>query len=257
MTTTSTSTFISTTDVPAGIGVRNVPTPNGTPVNAPVSTGFDPVALIRHVSAGLVRSADPETVFGSLVTAYTQHSAAHCTVELLSGAAVRVLRAPSTAGGDHVVSEQPSLSPGARQLLTGDGAPLAGPDWFAVPIGAVAGPAADEVPVGAFVCQFPARRADHRHLEPAHYLVSLATDILLAERRLTRALDQAANLEVALHSNRDIGTAIGILMTLHLVTQEEAFAMLRTASQHGHRKLRDLANDVIFTGSLGAATRAG
>lgn len=61
-----------------------------------------------------------------------------------------------------------------------------------------------------------------------------------------------AHLEIALASNRDIGTAIGILMNAHLVTQEQAFSMLRTASQHGHRKLREVANEVIFTGSLSA-----
>jgi AmiR/NasT family two-component response regulator len=81
----------------------------------------------------------------------------------------------------------------------------------------------------------------------------LATELLQTERRLARALNQVANLEIALASNRDIGTAIGILMKSHLVTQDQAFTMLRTASQHGHRKLRDIANDVIFTGSLGAA----
>lgn len=257
MTTTSSSTALATTDIPAATGVPSVPTPNGTAVSAPISSGFDPVALIRNVSAGLVRSADPEAVLGSLVASYAAHSATHCTVELLTGAAVRVLQAPA-AGGGHVAGDQPSLSPGARQLLAGDGAPLAGPDWFAVPIGAGACPAADgEVPVGAFVCQFANRRADHRHLEAAQYLVSVAIELLLAERRLAAALAQAANLEIALNSNRDIGTAIGILMSTHLVTQQQAFTMLRTASQHGHRKLRDIANDVIFTGSLGAATPAG
>jgi hypothetical protein len=209
------------------------------------------VALIRNVTAGLVRSADPETVFGSLVTSYAEHSATYCTVELLTGTAVRVLQAPSTAGGECVVSERPSLSPGARQLLAGDGTPLAGADWIAVPIGAVAGRAADvEVPVGALSCQFANRQADHRHLEPAQYLISLATELLQAEQRLAKANHQVAHLEIALNSNRDIGTAIGILMTTHLVTQAQAFTMLRTASQHGHRKLRDIANDVIFTGSL-------
>lgn len=254
MTTTSSSAVLTTIDVPATMGVSSVPTPNGTPVSAATSSGFDPVALIRNVSAGLLRSTDPEAVFGSLVAGYAAHSATLCTVELLTGAAVRVLQAPADAGG-HGASEQPSLSPGARQLLAGDGAPLAGPDWFAAPIGAVACPAADgEVPVGAFICQFGNRRVDHRHLEPAQYLVSVAIELLLAERRLAAALTQAANLEIALSSNRDIGTAIGILMSTRLVTQQEAFTMLRTASQHGHRKLRDIANDVIFTGSLGAAT---
>ncbi|HEX8095530.1 ANTAR domain-containing protein [Jatrophihabitans sp.] len=226
-------------------------TPNGVRVSAPTSTGFDPVALIKKVSADLVRSADPEKVFGSLVSAYAEHSATSCTVELLTGTSVRVLRSSCSAGGDDVVNEQPSLSPGARQLLAGDGAPLAGADWFVLPIGAVASQAADdEVPIGAFSCQFTNRRADSCHLEPAQYLISLATELLQAERRLAKALTQVANLEIALHSNRDIGTAIGILMNAHLVTQDQAFTMLRTASQHGHRKLRDIANDVIFTGSL-------
>jgi hypothetical protein len=217
----------------------------------PVSTGFDPVALIRNVTAGLIRSAEPETVFGSLVTSYAEHSATHCTVELLTSATVRVLQAPSTAGGAWVAGEQPSLSPGARQLLAGDGTPLAGADWIAVPIGAIADRAADaEIPLGVFTCQFANRQADHRHLEPAQYLISLATELLQAEQRLARANNQVANLEIALTSNRDIGTAIGILMNSHLITQAQAFSMLRTASQHGHRKLRDVANDVIFTGSL-------
>jgi ANTAR domain-containing protein/GAF domain-containing protein len=61
---------------------------------------------------------------------------------------------------------------------------------------------------------------------------------------------KALHLERALHSSRDIGAAIGILMTRHLITGEQAFELLRTASQHTHRKLRDLATDVIHTGDL-------
>lgn len=250
MTITSSSSIFSTSQVPAA-HPRTVSTPNGIAVSAPVNTGFDPVALIRNVTAGLVRSADPEAVFGSLAASYAEHSASSCTVELLTSSAVRVLQALSAAGGDHVASDQPSLSAGARQLLAGDGTPLAGADWFAVPIGAIAGPATDtEVPVGVFSCQFANRQSDHRHLEPAQYLIALATDMLQAEQRLAKANNQVANLEIALNSNRDIGTAIGILMNSQLVTQAQAFTMLRTASQHGHRKLRDIANDVIFTGSL-------
>jgi hypothetical protein len=255
MTITSSSSFGSTSHAAAGIDNRtmsNVSALNGTPVSALISTCFDPVALIRNVSASLVRSADPETVFGSLVTAYAEHSGTCCMVELLTGSAVRVLQASSSPGREHAAGEQPSLSPQARQLLAGDGAPLAGADWFALPIGAVASPAAEaEVPLGVFSCRFTNRRAEPRHLEPAQYLISLATELLHNEQRLAKALNQVANLEIALSSNRDIGTAIGILMNSHLVTQDQAFTMLRTASQHGHRKLRDIANEVIFTGSLG------
>jgi len=62
--------------------------------------------------------------------------------------------------------------------------------------------------------------------------------------------DKAANLEYALEHSRAIGTAIGILMARELCTQDEAFERLRVASQHTHRKLRDIAEDVTQTGSL-------
>jgi AmiR/NasT family two-component response regulator len=56
------------------------------------------------------------------------------------------------------------------------------------------------------------------------------------------------NLERAVDSSREIGAAIGILMSRQLVTREQAFALLRAASQRSHRKLRDLADDIIRIG---------
>lgn len=258
MTTTSSSFFLLvpdvSVDVPVDASLGSAAPHTGTALD----TVFDPIALIRDVTAGLLRSTEPEIVFGSLVTAYEAHSATQCTVELLAGTAVRTIQAPSPAGGDPIVTEQQSLSPGARQLLSGNGEPLVGADWFSLPIGAAACRAGDaEVPIGAFTCRFVNHRVDSAHLQPAQFLIALATELLQAERRLAKSQDQVANLEIALASNRDIGTAIGILMIAHLATQEEAFTMLRTASQHGHRKLREIANDVIFTGSLGTAALRG
>jgi hypothetical protein len=65
-----------------------------------------------------------------------------------------------------------------------------------------------------------------------------------------RRLERITNLERALASNRDIGVAIGVLMGLHRVTREQAFDLLRVASQGKHRKLADVARDVADTGSL-------
>jgi AmiR/NasT family two-component response regulator len=59
-----------------------------------------------------------------------------------------------------------------------------------------------------------------------------------------------ADLEQALASNRQIGVAIGILMALHKLSQDQAFDALRVASQHTHRKLRDIADDVVHTGTI-------
>jgi signal transduction histidine kinase/DNA-binding response OmpR family regulator len=72
----------------------------------------------------------------------------------------------------------------------------------------------------------------------------------LREYAISQAEDRSANLEKALSSNRQIGTAIGILMALHKTTAETAFTLLRTASQHTHRKLYDIAEEVNSTGAL-------
>jgi hypothetical protein len=60
----------------------------------------------------------------------------------------------------------------------------------------------------------------------------------------------AEQLEHALASNRKIGMAIGILMALHKVTEKQAFDLLRIASQNTNRKLRDVADDVVESGTL-------
>jgi hypothetical protein len=59
-----------------------------------------------------------------------------------------------------------------------------------------------------------------------------------------------ANLQLALASNRRIGTAIGILMAHGRITDDAAFDLLRMASQGTHRKLRDIADEVVHTGAL-------
>lgn len=62
--------------------------------------------------------------------------------------------------------------------------------------------------------------------------------------------DKIAQLERALLTSRRIGIAIGILMARHGRTDQQAFDTLRTVSQHRNRKVRDLAEDVIYTGTL-------
>ena len=70
---------------------------------------------------------------------------------------------------------------------------------------------------------------------------------------LTQAESQVSNLETALTSNRRIGAAIGVLMASRRVTSQEAFALLRRASNESNRKLRDVADQVVLTGSLDLA----
>ena len=65
-----------------------------------------------------------------------------------------------------------------------------------------------------------------------------------------REHERAEQLESALQSSREIGMAMGVLMSRDSMSQDEAFDLLRRASQHLHRKLRDVAADVVETGEL-------
>lgn len=64
------------------------------------------------------------------------------------------------------------------------------------------------------------------------------------------ASQQAGTLGRALQSNREIGVAMGILMSQHRFTRQEAFDVLRVASQNSNRKLADIAVEVADTGTL-------
>ena len=54
-----------------------------------------------------------------------------------------------------------------------------------------------------------------------------------------------AQLEQALETNRAISVALGVLMERSGVTQQEAFETLRLLSARQHRKLREVALDVL------------
>lgn len=79
----------------------------------------------------------------------------------------------------------------------------------------------------------------------------LATFAALAVEGQLREGD-IVNLETALRTNRQIGTAVGILMATEKVTEADAFDLLRKASNHLNRKLVDIAEHVHLTGSLPA-----
>lgn len=71
---------------------------------------------------------------------------------------------------------------------------------------------------------------------------------LLVTSMLARV--RATNLFRALESNREIGVAMGILMQRHRLTRDQAFDVLRVASQDSNRKLVDVAAEVADTGIL-------
>jgi GAF domain-containing protein len=77
----------------------------------------------------------------------------------------------------------------------------------------------------------------------------LAAHAALAFAR-AREREQISGLEQAVASNRSIGMAIGILMAIRRIGQDEAFDLLRTVSQRTNRKLREIADEVVHTGQL-------
>jgi AmiR/NasT family two-component response regulator len=57
--------------------------------------------------------------------------------------------------------------------------------------------------------------------------------------------EDVSTLRRGLLSNREIGKAVGMLMMLHGVNEQEAFAILRRYSQDLNIKLADVARTVI------------
>ena len=75
-----------------------------------------------------------------------------------------------------------------------------------------------------------------------------ADELARARTDLAAVTAHAEHLQRALVSNRHIGMAMGILMERHRLTQEQAFNRLRDLSQRRNVKLRDLADQIIYTG---------
>jgi AmiR/NasT family two-component response regulator len=74
-----------------------------------------------------------------------------------------------------------------------------------------------------------------------HWAMAIAADV----NRV-----QAGDLRRALDTDREIGVAVEMLMTHHRLTRDQAFDLLRVASQHQNRKLRDIAAGVAESGTL-------
>lgn len=73
--------------------------------------------------------------------------------------------------------------------------------------------------------------------------LATAVDVVHTQVRVT-------NLERALETSRDIGVAMGIIMTRRACTRQQALELLRRASRLRKRKLAGIAADVAETGIL-------
>ena len=57
--------------------------------------------------------------------------------------------------------------------------------------------------------------------------------------------EQARTLRQGLESNREIGKAVGLMMAFHKISDEEAFGVLRKASQDMNVKITEVAQQVV------------
>jgi tetrahydromethanopterin S-methyltransferase subunit F len=69
-------------------------------------------------------------------------------------------------------------------------------------------------------------------------------------REASEQRDRADNLEIALGSARCIGMAMGIIMARLRLGEPEAFRVLQHLSQTTHRKVREIAEEIVYTGTL-------
>ena len=118
----------------------------------------------------------------------------------------------------------------------------------------------DEMVVGAINMYAGGQHAfdDTDHEFVLLYALEAALAVGLARAREQAAI-QAGQLQQALLSRDVIGQAKGIIMERERVTADQAFDVLRRASQHHNVKLRELAEQVAATGQLpsnGAAPSA-
>ena len=88
------------------------------------------------------------------------------------------------------------------------------------------------------------------HSEVSSIPTVVHDEIERLQMEVAAANERARNLEIALQTNRRIGIAIGITMRDLRVNADTAFLLLRDASQRTNTKLRDVADEVIFTGTL-------
>ncbi len=80
--------------------------------------------------------------------------------------------------------------------------------------------------------------------------VELEARVADLRAQLVAAEGRVASLERALRSSRRIGAAMGILMAVRRVSEDQALHVLREVSQASNRKIRDVAEDVLYAGEI-------
>lgn len=190
-----------------------------------------------QVSADFSTAEDLDTLLGVAEHGFSVLFDGGSTVRLKLGGGELLV-----SGGLQVTAE--NLPEQVRKGL--DGTPS--PDATSQRPGILLVPRSAETDCRAWI-QFPTPR----RIGPDEMIVAdlLAQAFALAVDRVVAAdaaTNRETNLGQAVESQRLVGQAIGILIERHRILPNEAFQLLRTASQNRNLKLREVARRVIESG---------
>ncbi|MDN3935718.1 GAF and ANTAR domain-containing protein [Arthrobacter sp. YD4] len=99
-----------------------------------------------------------------------------------------------------------------------------------------------------------AHALDGGAVERAQTFVAQAAKGLRLALLLSEHSRTAENLKLAMTSRTVIDTAVGIVIAQNRCTQDEAFAMIKAASNHRNIKLRDVAASIVESAGGGKVT---
>ena len=198
------------------------------PFPGPEATGTGPdstLAVVTQAADSLISSTEPAVVFDDLV----QRSA-------------------------------PLVCEAARAMVYGPGATLHASTW---PKDEAPQPERPESVVTEVTVPASGDHAGYHGIvtlrfaahDPSHpFIARLLVERAMANVEQARLVEtaarhqgEAANLQIALNTNRDIGVAVGIVMANEGLDRDEAFALLSRVSQTSNRKLHAIALEVVRT----------
>lgn len=212
------------------------------------------VAAIGQVLASMSASSEPLETFASVARAAVPLLCDVCTVAIArDGEAPYQVSFPGVAPADSLAGSAAALAGAAAQstgaiisrAINPHSAALVTDDTVLTPFSTPASEG-EKGYRGVLAQSYLGYRPTVTQVLIGQLLVERATAVVQRQRLLAKN----EHLQRALASNREIGAAMGILMIEHKLTGDQAFDLLRRASQHSHRKLASLAAEVAQTGTL-------
>ncbi|MEO6701297.1 MAG: ANTAR domain-containing protein [Jatrophihabitantaceae bacterium] len=235
------------------------------------------VADLRADLAALVRSTSPAEVFADLARICVPMYCDACTISIVESSdhAYQIRWPHPNEQLDGPIGE--AAAPRVESVQAGRAAPadlaqpaVAGqstlatkPDPSCGPLVGLGAQPADcvRIPIegigndyhGELILTFRRHRPHVSHALLGQVLVERAVSLIHQQRQAATAAAAAArtaNLEIALASSREIGMAMGIVMDRYKLSTDQAFDLLSRISQHGRRKVREVAREIAETGAV-------